>query len=201
MRITFDENQVVLIGKVDVNKLVTKDFGERFCRGFINVERTSGTVDHVPISFEKNFLSEIPNEIFDEKVILRGKIVTYNDHYGHLNIFVQIYKVEPCDGFVADKNEVKIEGNICKISHRTTPLGRRISDIMLACNWETRRTAYIPTIVWGRGADKLKYEPDKKRLTIVGRLQSRLYKKVYPDECEVVRETYELSVDRFDFIE
>jgi chloramphenicol O-acetyltransferase len=38
---------------------------------------------------------------------------------------------------------------------RTTPSGKQVSDLLIACNYNKDKTAYIPTIVWGKFARKV----------------------------------------------
>jgi single-stranded DNA-binding protein len=50
-------------------------------------------------------------------------------------------------------NEINLTGYVCKRpSLRTTPSGKQIADLLIACNYDRDKTAYIPVITWGKYA-------------------------------------------------
>lgn len=66
-----------------------------------------------------------------------------------ITVFVKnIYRAEEIDT-LKNTNELKIEGFICKPPvYRVTPLGREITDILVAVNRAFGKSDYIPCIVW-----------------------------------------------------
>jgi single-stranded DNA-binding protein len=91
---------------------------------------------------------------------------------------------------------VELTGYICKKpTIRTTPSGKQVSDLLIACNFGKDKTAYIPAITWGKQARKSGKYLVGDEVSVVGRLQSRKYNKVIDENGTVVeRVAYELSV-------
>ena len=87
-----------------------------------------------------------------------------------------------------------VQGQICKpVIYRTTPFLREIADVLLAVNRRYGKSDYLPCIAWGRNA---RYLQDMKvgiGMHVIGRLQSREYKKVFEDGTEEMRTAYEIS--------
>jgi len=93
---------------------------------------------------------------------------------------------------------VYLNGFICKKPvYRVTPLGREISDMLLAVNRAYNKSDYIPCIAWGRNA---RFSNDFNlgdNIRIWGRMQSRVYRK-YSDDGEEERIAYEVSIGRLE---
>ena len=123
-----------------------------------------------------------------------GQIRTHNvrtETRRHLLIFVFAASVSAEDG--EPVNEVILEGPICRVpTYRRTPLGREISDVMLAIPRAFRRADYLPCILWGRTALEVSHCRIRDILQIRGRLQSRIYTKVTESGSEE-RTAYEIS--------
>ena len=77
-------------------------------------------------------------------------------------------------------------------TYRRTPLGREICDVMLAVPRAFHRADYLPCILWGRTAQEVAACQIRDRLSIHGRLQSRIYTKLTEDGA-IERTAYELS--------
>ena len=94
------------------------------------------------------------------------------------------------------ENCIQLSGVICKQPIlRRTPLGREICDIILAVNRRYGRADYLPCIAWGAVAQQTADMTVGQRLTIEGRVQSRVYTKVIPGGAEE-RVAYEVSIMR-----
>ena len=109
-----------------------------------------------------------------------------------LTVFAQ--SLGPGDG--EDRNLVRLAGALCKAPLcRSTPLGRRICDMMLAVNRRCGRTDYIPCIAWGApgAADRPPWAVGGRHVAFSGRMQSRLYYK-RTEEGVQARTAYEVSV-------
>ena len=95
-----------------------------------------------------------------------------------------------------DVNSVALEGTLCKPPNlRVTPLGREISDLMLAGPRRGGRRDYLPCISWGRRARECAGLAVGDRLALEGRIQSRAYIKLLDGE-PVERVAYEVSASR-----
>ena len=93
-----------------------------------------------------------------------------------------------------DYNCIRLRGVICKPPVlRRTPLGRCISDMMLAVNRRYGRADYLPCIAWGQVAMITGRMAVGSPLALEGRVQSRIYTKVIEGQAEE-RTAYEVSV-------
>ena len=82
-----------------------------------------------------------------------------------------------------DENIIKItHGFICKPPiFRKTPLGRDITDLMVAVNRQYIKSDYIPCIVWNEDAVLAASLQVGDEIQFKGRIQSREYIKKPPD--------------------
>lgn len=147
--------------------------GERFYEVFVTSERPSGNADTV-----RMIVPEIYVENFRplEDVRISGEVRTRNEE-GHLIIYVFVKSIHELEG--KNDERLTINGFICKEpTYRETPLGRQISDVILASNRaNSEKSDYIPCICWGRNAKKVSAYPVGTELKVEGRLQSRRYQK------------------------
>jgi len=170
--------------------------GERFFSFTLEVERISDTKDYIPIIIserliDKNYTyANIPLCIegqfrsFNQKDEAKVKQVLY--------VFAQrIYSTDECN-----VNEIAINGYVCKEpTYRKTPLGREITDLMLAVPRLCGKTDYIPCICWGRNAVYASNFEVGLPVRVSGRIQSREYTKNI-DGVSEVRMAYEVSVSQ-----
>lgn len=187
-------NRILLRGTLqELPKFSHENHGRKFYRFYLEVERLSGAVDTLPVIAELQILQTLDLSA-GGKLRVEGQIRSHNvaDSTGrHLLIFV--YATQMCAEDGPDINQVELEGNICKLpSHRRTPLGREICDVMLAVPRAFRRADYLPCILWGRTACELSSCQVRDRLKIFGRLQSRIYTKRSADTAEE-KTAYEIS--------
>ena len=93
-----------------------------------------------------------------------------------------------------DYNCIRLRGVICKPPVlRRTPLGRCISDMMLAVNRRYGRADYLPCIAWGQVAMITGNMAVGETLSLEGRVQSRAYTKVV-EGCAQERVAFEVSI-------
>lgn len=132
------------------------------------------------------------------RLSVEGQIRTYNeDENGRnkLNIVVFARDIKLADEEEADKNEVYLEGFLCKKPLlRTSPLGRKICDLMLAVNRMYNKSDYIPCIAWGRSAVYSSTLDVGDRIILKGRIQSRQYRKKTEDGTVLEKTAFEVSV-------
>ena len=98
---------------------------------------------------------------------------------------------------------MELDGFICKEpTYRETPFGRQITDLIVASNRERNfKSDYIPCITWGRNAIRSSEFNVGTRVKVLGRLQSREYKKKIDDGIYEARTAYELSAYMIDVVE
>ena len=167
---------------------------ERFYRFPLRLTRLSGQCDEVTVLLHEDQAAGgavVPGARLD----IAGQLRSYNNRSGVgrrlvLTVFAQ--SLGPGDG--EDHNLVRLAGALCKAPLcRSTPLGRRICDMMLAVNRRCGRTDYIPCIAWGALARQIGAMAVGEHVAFSGRMQSRLYYK-RTEEGVQARTAYEVSV-------
>ena len=177
-----------------------ENHGRKFYRFFLEVPRLSGAIDTLPVVAELSLLEGL-DLIHGERMAVEGQIRSHNhtDETGrHLMIFAFANGVAMEEG--EPINDVSLEGLLCREpTFRRTPLGREICDAMLAVPRAFRRADYLPCILWGRTAQEISRCSTRDRITIQGRLQSRIYTK-YCNDVPTERTAYEISALTADFL-
>ncbi len=194
-------NSISLSGRVtDGPEYSHTIYGEAFFKLVLTVQRLSGTEDKIPVTVSERLLGGIPVE-HGMYFHVKGQIRSYNQQTEKgsrliITVFAREFipaSADETDAF-AYKNEVELFGYICKsVIYRTTPFLREIADVLLAVNRRYGKSDYLPCIAWGRNA---RYLQDMKvgiGMHVIGRLQSREYKKVFEDGTEEMRTAYEIS--------
>lgn len=188
------ENKALMRGTMhDLPQFSHENHGKKFYRFYLEVPRLSGTVDILPVITQWSVLQTLDLS-GGGSILVEGQIRSHNisDETGrHLLIFVFATELTAQDG--PPINEIRICGSICRPPvFRTTPLGRDICDMMLAVPRAFHRADYLPCILWGSTAQQFRHSCVRDRLSIYGRLQSRLYTK-YTDGIPQERTAYEIS--------
>lgn len=190
-------NKIRLSGAVITNiELSHKFLGENFYKFNMEVNRTSGTSDIIPCIVPQVYLGEIKEGARISAIgEIRSRIYRDEDEKSHCQLSVFINEISEYIGH--DDNLVELEGYICKEpKYRDTPLGRQISDLLIASNREkSRKSDYIPCIAWGRNAVRTKTMEVGIKIKAKGRFQSREYTKLYEDGTEVIMTAYEVSIN------
>ena len=187
-------NQIHLRGSLQaLPKFSHENHGKKFYRFFLEVPRLSGTVDILPVVSELGLLESL-DLTGGSCLDIRGQVRSHNisdDRGRHLLVFVFATEMRVEDG--PPVNEVTVLGNVCKApTYRRTPLGREITDVMLAVPRVLRRADYLPCILWGSTAYHASSCQVRNQIQISGRLQSRSYSK-YTEAGVEERTTYEIS--------
>ena len=199
-------NKVELTGTINGGlKLIYEHRGEKFYRAYIEVDRLSGTKDVLPLNISER-LVDVGKQYNGCLVRVAGEYRSYNHRDSEkprliLNVFVTEFE-EITENSDVNINEIQLDGFICKKPvHRTTPLGKEIADTILAVNRTGSDISdYIPCIAWKWNADLLGSLKVGTRITINGRIQSRVYHKRL-SETEVKEcVAYEVSIGRMKVI-
>ena len=197
-----ENNQVTISGTITEEfKLSHTIFGEGFYTSYISSERMSGTTDIIPIMVSERLIA-VDDVWTGQSVRVLGQFRSYNKHdevRNKLILLVFVRELEVMEDDAYDENEIILEGFICKVpNYRKTPLGREITDFLLAVNRPYGKSDYIPCIAWGRNAKYVSELGVGSELHLEGRIQSREYnKKIGEDEFEK-RTTYEVSASKID---
>lgn len=195
MNISYENNNILsLVGKItEVPSYSHSVLGEGFFESKIEVQRLSGEVDILPITFSERLIGNLS---VGDQIAIKGQFRSYNKLEGdHSKLMLTVFVRELLDASLVDvTNNITLVGYICKEPiYRTTPFGREIADILLAVNRAYNKSDYLPCIAWGRNARFVKDLSIGEKLEITGRVQSRNYQK--RTENDVVTKTaYEISI-------
>lgn len=190
-------NRVQLCGTVDsAPELSHVNHGVSFYKFTLAVERLSGLSDKLTVLVSAPQLEAVPLHEGDTATV-RGQLRSFNNKSGQgsrlvISVFAHVLE----RGGDAPLNLIQLSGVLCKPPVlRRTPLGREISDIILAVNRRYGRADYLPCIAWGAVAQQVAVMATGDRLTIEGRVQSRTYTKV-DNGVSTERTAYEVSIMR-----
>ena len=121
---------------IDGLKLNHKTYGEAFYTFEVGITRNSGYEDQIIVMASERILSTMtvePGMWLD----IQGQIRTYNeDVEGHNRLNIVVFARDLMETEEQEPiNQIYLEGYICKAPlSRTSPLGRKICDIMLSVN-------------------------------------------------------------------
>lgn len=176
--------------------------GERFFSVWLDVPRLSGTVDRLPVVLRESLLALLPSSL-RERVVVRGELRSFNNRSGvgrKLVISVFTREIRPAEN-AGWENRVSLAGTLCRQPlHRFTPLGREITDLMLAVNRPYGRSDYLPCIVWGQNARLAAQWTAGQPVRLRGRFQSREYVKA-SEGAALSHTAYEVSVSEIEAVD
>ncbi len=172
-----------------------ENHGSRFCRFPLTVQRLSGQTDTLWVIATPDQLRRL-EPLTGRRLAVEGQLRSFNNKSGRgsrlvISVFAQLLQsTEETE----DQNRIALRGVICKPPVlRRTPLGRCISDMMLAVNRRYGRADYLPCIAWGQVAMITGNMAVGEVLSLEGRVQSRVYTKVV-EGCAQERTAFEVSV-------
>ena len=210
MKMTQEINKTKLIGVIAEEITLNTRIGRReMYSTVLHIERKSGAIDIIPIKIPEKIIEEARSIKVGDTVIVEGELRTLNyfgeDQKSHLSVYVSAKKIEKIsmkemENSLSSNNEVYMTGYICKKTKlRYTPLGKKVVDIIIAVDKEYKNTpSYIPSIAWGRNAYYIQGFPKGTEVTVVGRIQSREYTKVYASGRSEIKTAIELSIHSID---
>jgi primosomal replication protein N len=197
------DNAAGLVGQVKSVNQIDNINGLKFDGYEVILEtvRPSGVADTAVVIVPDT----APLEILNNRVMVYGKMqTTKNFETGKVLVYILAEHIGSCPKG-EEQNEVQLSGILGRgITYRTTPRGKRITDIMVEVPNELRQSlCYIPCICWNEEADEVKDWKEGTAVELSGRLQSRQYSKtidLYANDkvVETVTEQhtcYEVSVN------
>lgn len=201
-----ENNQVVIMGRIVSDFVYSHEiFGEGFYMVVVEVLRLSDSGDIIPMMVSERLL-DVNEDYKGANIAVTGQFRSYNRHEEKKNrLILSVFarEVDFLDEIEenAKSNQIYLDGYICKEPiYRKTPLGREISDLLIAVNRPYGKSDYIPCICWGRNARFASNFEVGARCAIWGRIQSREYmKKVNEEEAEK-RIAYEVSVSKLELL-
>lgn len=200
-------NNITVFGLVAEEPVFNHEvFGEKFFKMMISINRVSGAVDTLSVLISERIV-DMKELKTGACVMITGRIRSYNEHIGEkskliLAIFTEIIEIYENETELPFNNDVVLRGFICKEpNYRVTPLGREITDVLIAVNRAYGKSDYIPCIVWGRTAKFVGHLPIGTHIEMTGRFQSREYTKRISENETENRIAYEVSVSKVELAE
>ena len=195
-----ENNSASVIGEVVSGFTFNHEvFGEKFYMVDVSAKRLSDEADIIPVMISERLL-DVSKDWRGETVEVIGQFRSYNHHDGNKNRLVlsifarEVNVVEEFTDYTKT-NQILLDGYICKVPvYRKTPLGREISDLLLAVNRPYGKSDYIPCIAWGRNARYASTLEVGTKVKIFGRVQSREYTKKLNGLQTEIHIAYEVSV-------
>lgn len=205
-------NVAEIVGKIEGELVYSHTvYGEDFYTVKVRVPRLSSSFDEIPMMISNRLLDA--QEDYTNRIIrAEGQFRSYNQHIEGksklvLSLFVRDLELlditeEEVSRHISP-NQIYLDGFICKKPiYRKTPLGREITDMLLAVNRPYNKSDYIPAIAWGRNARFAAGFTVGSRVKIWGRIQSRQYQKHIGEEGQVEQRTaYEISISKMETCE
>lgn len=190
-------NRVELRGVAeDAPVLSHVNHGCAFYRFTLSVLRLSGQADKLPVIVPRPLLLLTPVSPGDG-VHITGQLRSFNNKSGQgSRLVISVFAHQLALGGESPFNQIQLSGILCRTpTLRRTPLGREICDIILAVNRRYGRADYLPCIAWGAVAAQAADMRTGQRLTVEGRVQSRVYTK-NDNGVLTDRTAYEVSIMR-----
>jgi len=197
-----ENNQVTIMGEIVSPFLFSHEvFGEGFYMVEVDVKRLSNSKDRIPLMISERLI-DVSKDYTGEFIMVNGQFRSYNRHEEMknrliLSVFVRelFFIEEELDG--AKTNQILLDGYICKQPlYRETPLGKEITDILIAVNRKHRKSDYLPAICWYSNARLAAGLPVGTKVRAMGMIQSRIYVK-----GDSERTAYEVSIREMEVIE
>lgn len=197
-----NNNEIEVTGLLANLEFSHKWSNKVFYKAIINIPRMSGTIDTLNLIIPEPLIqTDISYE--NQLVHVMGSVRSYNRNIDYRNnayhskLVLVIYAhsmnlLHECQNHT---NSVCFDGYVCKPPcYRETPLGKKITDILIAVNRNTGRTDYIPCICWGSNATYASTLNVGTHISCSGRFQSRKYRKCISETESEERTAYEVSI-------
>ena len=161
----------------------------------LSVCRLSGAADILHVVAAREQLTCLSPLTTGSPLTVQGEVRTFNNRSGvGSRLVVSVFARSLSQEEGEDENHLELSGTLCKPPIlRTTPLGRTICDMILAANRRYGRADYLPCIAWGSLAYRCGAMAVGDRLTLEGRLQSRVYTKEIDGQIQE-RTAFEVSI-------
>ena len=199
-----ENNQVNIAGEISGEFVFNHEvYGEKFYLVDVLVRRMSGVYDVIPVMVSDRLI-DMSQNYAGQYVFVSGQFRSYNkrdETKNRLVLSVFVQEIEFAEKLMDDVNQIFLDGYICKEPvYRKTPLGREITDLLIAANRSYGKSDYIPCVAWGRNALFASGFEVGTHARICGRIQSRKYEKKLDDNHTEERTAYEVSVSKMEVI-
>lgn len=175
----------------------------------VATKRLSGTEDEIPVVFPEEVLEKFGEEWAGNLIRIKGEYISHNKRIwkqfrNKLLLYINANEIEflSIGDEIVHEDKVHMIGTICKIPiYRKTPLGREITDLMIAVEDSRGKSSYIPCLTWGKEAQAAAEYEVGNCVEIKGRIQSRGYSKEINDHESVSLIAYEISVSEINLVD
>ena len=195
-------NRVSLTGEIASEPMFSHEImGEGFYDMLVSVKRLSGQTDVVPLAVSERLMQGGEFKI-GNLIGAIGQLRSYNKLVGDKSkLVLKVFVRELVEPDFDNPNKIELVGFVCKPPiYRMTPFGREIADLLVAVNRAYNKSDYIPVIAWGRNARYANSFTVGEKITIEGRIQSRIYQKQLEDGSQEDRTAYEVSVSKLEIV-
>ena len=195
-------NRVSLTGEIASEPTFSHEImGEGFYDMLVSVKRLSGQTDVVPLAVSERLMQGGEFKI-GNLIGAIGQLRSYNKLVGDKSkLVLKVFVRELVEPDFENPNKIELVGFVCKPPiYRMTPFGREIADLLVAVNRAYNKSDYIPVIAWGRNARYANSFTVGEKITIEGRIQSRIYQKQLEDGSQEDRTAYEVSVSKLEIL-
>ncbi len=207
MDLKIANNTLVLIGEIVSGFTYNHEVcGEGFYLVDLAVKRLSDQMDVLPVLVSDRLL-DVSQDYIGKTVQVLGQyrsfnIIKVNKRRLFLYVFArEIYFISENMVDATKSNSIFLKGYLCKYpKYRKTPLGREITDLLIAVNRSYMKSDCVPCIVWGRNARYAAGFEVGSAVEIAGRIQSREYIIRLEDGSVETRIAYEVSVSSINLI-
>ena len=189
-----NNNIVNLVGTIAGNYEYSHEIcGESFYMVDVSTMRSSGVCDMVPVMVSSRIV-DTGMDMTGMRIEINGTFRSHNIKDGYKSRLILYVFADTFTGTdKPDENIIEITGSLCKApTYRKTPLGREITDALVAVNRKYGKSDYIPVIAWSRNAGYLSELETGTKIHTLGRIQSREYCKVIAGDVQK-RLAYEIS--------
>lgn len=201
-------NQVTLAGELSCPfEFDHETHKEKFYRTTLKTTRLSEIEDTINLIISER-LVDVSTDPTGALVMIKGQFRSYNKHYDDgrvsLILYVFVHDIEQVEYLPEpeDCNYIRLEGTICKEPNmRKTPLGKVITDLLIAVNRPYGKSDYIPAIAWKGIARDIGKKDIGDKIVVHGRIQSRDYNKMLDSGEVVVRTAYEVSIFKYEDVQ
>lgn len=187
-----ENNLVTIKGLVTKCEFSHETHEEKFYKLNVNVYRQSGILDEIPVLVSENVFIDIAF-LQNQNVEINGEFRSHNQEVDGKRKLILSVLAKTISFSVENEfsNDITLNAFICKPPIlRTTPLGKTVCDLLVAVNRKTRKSDYIPCIIWGKNAKIAGKLNVGDNIIINGRIQSRKYTK-----NNETRTAYEVSIN------
>lgn len=201
--VMIDNNQVYVAGVIEYDLQYSHEANSRkFYVTRLNVKRTSGVEDHIPIMISEEVKNNISESLLKGKFAeVEGNVRVYkrkgNDGKRHTYLYVYAIKIKLHESAlpIKDNNRIYLEGNIVRKAFSNKKLGfeKKVTILIIEVNRYHRVYDRIPCLAWNKTSEYVSALELKSKIKIEGKLESRLF---MPKNATEYKETYQVSIIR-----